>query len=83
MQSNLILGCNLRLSSQHVATLREQLEQLAEERTADGLPRLVVFFNHCVCMRERERAQQRKELQLNGKKNLHERMNAVSLSVQF
>lgn len=29
---------------QYVATLREQLEQLAEERTADGLPRLVVSY---------------------------------------
>ena len=31
---------------QYVATLREQLEQLAEERTAEGLPRLVTSYSY-------------------------------------
>jgi hypothetical protein len=33
----------------YIATLREQLEQLAEERTADELPRLVWFLNLFLC----------------------------------
>lgn len=34
----------------YIATLREQLEQLAEERTADELPRLVWFLNLFICL---------------------------------